>query len=162
MSLLGAVAEFERSLIKERQREGIAVAKKNGVYKGRKKTLRCQVSRATLVIAKLDRLSRNLAFIANLMDAGIDFVACDNPYANKLTLHILAAIAEHEREMISRRTKEALALAKARGVKLGGCRGTTINDEIRRQAVEVRRGRGREYAAMVRPAIQEAIDAATA
>jgi len=68
---------------------------------------RCKMSRATLIIAKLDRLSRNMAFVANLMDAGIEFIACDNPYANKLTIHILAAIAEHEREMISRRTKEA-------------------------------------------------------
>ena len=81
---------------------------------------RCQVSRATLIIAKLDRLSRNVAFIANLMDAGIDFVACDNPFANRLTIHILAAIAEHEREMISRRTREALAAAKANGKVLGG------------------------------------------
>src|ERR1700757_1091561 len=56
--------------------------------------IRCKLSRATLIIAKLDRLSRNLAFIANLMEAGVDFVACDNPYANKLTIHILAAIAE--------------------------------------------------------------------
>jgi DNA invertase Pin-like site-specific DNA recombinase len=75
--------------------------------------------RAMLVIAKLDRLARNVAFIANLMEAGVEFTAVDMPSANKLTLHILAAVAEHEREMISARTRAALAAARARGVKLG-------------------------------------------
>ena len=79
----------------------------------------CRKYKARLVIAKLDRLSRNLAFIATLMDSGVEFVAVDNPHANKLTIHILAAVAEHEREAISERTKAALAAAKARGTKLG-------------------------------------------
>jgi DNA invertase Pin-like site-specific DNA recombinase len=79
----------------------------------------CRRQKARLVIAKLDRLSRNLAFIATLMDSGVEFVAVDNPHANKLTIHILAAVAEHEREAISERTKAALAAAKARGKKLG-------------------------------------------
>jgi DNA invertase Pin-like site-specific DNA recombinase len=79
----------------------------------------CKKKRATLVIAKLDRLSRNVAFIANLMESRAEFVACDMPQANKLTLHIMAAMAEHEREAISKRTKEALAAARARGTKLG-------------------------------------------
>ena len=79
----------------------------------------CKRHKATLVIAKLDRLARNVAFIANLMDSGVEFVAVDMPHANKLTVHILAAVAEHEREMISLRTKEALQAAKNRGVKLG-------------------------------------------
>lgn len=76
--------------------------------------------KATLVIAKLDRLARNVAFIANLMDGGVDFVACDFPQANRLTLHILAAVAEHEAAMISARTKAALAEAKKRGKRIGG------------------------------------------
>jgi DNA invertase Pin-like site-specific DNA recombinase len=79
----------------------------------------CRRNRARLVIAKLDRLSRNLAFIAALMDSGVEFIAVDNPHANKLTVHILAAVAEHEREAISERTKAALAAAKARGKRLG-------------------------------------------
>jgi DNA invertase Pin-like site-specific DNA recombinase len=80
----------------------------------------CRRQRARLVIAKLDRLSRNVAFIAAMMDSGVEFVACDNPHATRLTLHILAAVAEHEREMIAARTKAALQAAKARGVRLGG------------------------------------------
>ncbi len=79
----------------------------------------CRARHATLIIAKLDRLARNVAFVSNLMESGVDFVACDNPHATRLTIHILAAVAEHEREMISTRTKAALAIAKSRGVKLG-------------------------------------------
>src|SRR5258705_8901711 len=78
----------------------------------------CKRHKARLVIAKLDRLSRNLAFIATLMDSGVEFIAVDNPHANKLTVHILAAVAQHEREMISERTTAALQAAKARGVRL--------------------------------------------
>lgn len=83
----------------------------------------CRLHRATLIIAKLDRLARNVAFIANLMDGGVEFIACDMPHANRLTLHLFAAIAEHEREMISQRTKAALQAAKARGVRLGNPNG---------------------------------------
>jgi DNA invertase Pin-like site-specific DNA recombinase len=78
-----------------------------------------RVTNSTLIIAKLDRLARNVAFISSLMEAGVDFVAADLPSANKLTIHILAAVAEYEREQISARIKAALAAAKARGVKLG-------------------------------------------
>lgn len=76
-------------------------------------------ARATLLIAKLDRLARNVAFIANLMDAGVEFLACDQPFASRLTLHILAAVAEDEARRISERTKAALQAAKACGRKLG-------------------------------------------
>jgi DNA invertase Pin-like site-specific DNA recombinase len=79
----------------------------------------CKKLKAKLVIAKLDRLSRNLAFIATLMESGVEFVAVDIPQANKLTIHILAAVAQHEREMISERTKAALQAAKKRGQRLG-------------------------------------------
>lgn len=79
----------------------------------------CRKHKATLVIAKLDRLARNVAFIANLMEGNVEFVAVDYPVANKLTLHVLAAVAEHERAQISERTKAALAIRKAQGVRLG-------------------------------------------
>jgi DNA invertase Pin-like site-specific DNA recombinase len=76
-------------------------------------------AKATLVIAKLDRLARNVHFVSGLMESGVDFVAADNPHANRLMVHMLAAFAEHEREQISKRTKDALAAAKARGTRLG-------------------------------------------
>jgi DNA invertase Pin-like site-specific DNA recombinase len=79
----------------------------------------CWKQRAVLIIAKLDRLARNIHFISGLMESGVEFIAVDMPEANRLTIHILAAVAEHEREMISKRTKDALQAAKARGTKLG-------------------------------------------
>ena len=79
----------------------------------------CRLKRATLVIAKLDRLSRKVAFISGLMESGVPFIAADIPDASPFELHIRAAMAEEESRKISERTKAALAVAKARGVKLG-------------------------------------------
>ena len=79
----------------------------------------CRKHKATLIVAKLDRLSRNLAFIATLMDSKVRFVCADNPTANELTLHILGAVAQHERKVIGERTKAALQAAKERGKQLG-------------------------------------------
>jgi DNA invertase Pin-like site-specific DNA recombinase len=79
----------------------------------------CHRHKAVLLIAKLDRLARNVHFISGLMESGVEFIAVDMPEANRLTIHILAAVAEHEREMISQRTKAALQAAKARGATLG-------------------------------------------
>jgi DNA invertase Pin-like site-specific DNA recombinase len=110
--------------------EGVIVAEFEEIESGKKNDrpqiaaalAACRVRRACLVIAKLDRLARNVFFISSLMESGVDFVACDNPHATKLTIQILAAVAEHEREQISQRTIAALKAAKARGVKLGNPR----------------------------------------
>ncbi len=111
----------------------------------------CKKQKAKLVIAKLDRLSRNLAFIATLMDSGVEFVAVDNPHATRLTLHILAAVAEHEREIISARTSAALKAAKARGKRLGNPK----LSEARRHAAAARKESAERYSANVLPVIQE-------
>jgi DNA invertase Pin-like site-specific DNA recombinase len=111
----------------------------------------CRKHKGKLIIAKLDRLSRNLAFIATLMDSNVEFIAADNPHANRLTVHILAAVAEHEREAISERTKAALAAAKARGKKLGGPRLAAA----RRASIKARSEVADAFAANVRPIIKE-------
>ena len=111
----------------------------------------CKKRRAKLVIAKLDRLSRNLAFIAALMDSGVEFVAVDNPHANKLTIHILAAVAQHEREIISARTSAALQAAKMRGKRLGNPKLA----EARRHAVRVKKEKADRYSANIIPLIRE-------
>jgi DNA invertase Pin-like site-specific DNA recombinase len=111
----------------------------------------CKRQRAKLVIAKLDRLSRNLAFIATLMDSGVEFIAVDNPHANKLTVHILAAVAQHEREMIAQRTKDALQAAKARGVVLGNPKLADVRD----RAVANLKADADRFAKNVAPIIRE-------
>lgn len=96
---------------------------------------RAKASRALLVIARLDRLSRNVAFIANMLESGVEFVACDMPSANRAMMQMTAVMAEEEARAISDRTKKALAAAKARGVLLGAsnpaCRNLT--DDARRR-----------------------------
>ena len=104
----------------------------------------CKRLQATLIIAKLDRLARNVHFISGLMESGVEFIAVDNPNANKLMLHLLAAFAEHEREQISERTKSALASAKARGVTLGAY-GKTLAESNRQAA--------KDFAETLRPII---------
>jgi DNA invertase Pin-like site-specific DNA recombinase len=111
----------------------------------------CKKRKAKLVIAKLDRLSRNLAFIATLMESGVEFVAVDMPEANKLTVHILAAMAEHEREQISKRTRDALMAAKRRGKRLGN----PDIAEVAKRGRAALKANARRFAANVRPIIEE-------
>jgi DNA invertase Pin-like site-specific DNA recombinase len=121
----------------------------------------CRPHGAKLIIAKLDRLARNVAFVSNLMEAGVDFVAVDFPQANRLTVHILAAVAEHEAKMISERTKAALAAAKARGVKLGGDHGARLTQKARQAGWEARIARADAKAADYAPMIAELRGAGT-
>lgn len=116
----------------------------------------CRRHRATLIIAKLDRLARNVAFVSALMESGVEFTAVDFPQANRLTVHILAAVAEHEAAMISARTKAALAQAKLRGVKLGGDRGNlpAVAEAGRALSASRRAALAKERAADVLPDIE--------
>jgi len=108
----------------------------------------CRVHGAKLIIAKLDRLARNVAFVSALMEAGVEFEAVDFPQANRLTIHILAAVAEHEAKVISERTKAALAAAKRRGVKLGGYRaGAKLTAKGRQAGCDARAARAAARAA---------------
>jgi len=84
---------------------------------------RAKVTGATLLIAKLDRLSRNMAFIANLQESKVKFVCADMPDANEFTIHLFAAIAQHERKIISERTRNAMAAAKRKGRVFGNPNG---------------------------------------
>jgi DNA invertase Pin-like site-specific DNA recombinase len=115
----------------------------------------CRVHKAVLVIAKLDRLARNVAFVSSLMEAGVEFEACDFPQANRLTIHILAAVAEHEARMISERTRAALAVAKARGQVLGGFRGRAGTCADLTKARAVRTAKARERAVDLASTIEE-------
>ena len=79
----------------------------------------CRKTGGTLIVAKIDRLARNLAFLSQLLESDVDIVFCDFPQANKMVLHILAAISQYEAELIATRTKQALAAKKAKGCTLG-------------------------------------------
>jgi DNA invertase Pin-like site-specific DNA recombinase len=128
----GLGLEAQRTAVAEHAaREGLTVVAEYVEVESGKKAARpelakalahCRAARATLVVAKLDRLARNVAFLSRLMEAGLDFVALDNPHATRFTLHVLAAVAEQEARATSERTKAALAAARRRGVRLGSAR----------------------------------------
>jgi DNA invertase Pin-like site-specific DNA recombinase len=111
----------------------------------------CRVYGAKLVIAKLDRLSRDAHFLLGLEKAGVDFVAADMPHANRLTVGIMAMVADEERRMISQRTKAALAAAKKRGVQLGGDRGVRLSRAARKAGREAQAARARDHATDLAP-----------
>lgn len=108
-------------------------------------------NKAVLVIAKLDRLSRNAAFLLQLQDSGIDFVACDMPNADKLSVGIIALLAQRERQLISERTKAGLAVAKQRGATLGNPNAATAWTK----AVHAIKERKQQFAAAAIKSIQE-------
>jgi DNA invertase Pin-like site-specific DNA recombinase len=117
----------------------------------------CRLHKATLLVAKLDRLARNVAFISALMESGVKFQAVDMPDVNDMVLHILASVAQGEAKAISDRTKAALAAAKARGTQLGGLRWdiNKVGDKGRRAALETRQEKAVKYRADIMPIIEE-------
>jgi DNA invertase Pin-like site-specific DNA recombinase len=117
----------------------------------------CRLHGATLVIAKLDRLSRDAHFLLGLQKAGVRFVAADMPEANEMIVGIMAVVAEAERKMISARTKAALQAAKARGVKLGGDRGNlpAVAEKGRLAGLEARRKAAQQRIADIAPVVAD-------
>lgn len=117
---------------------------------------RAKVTGATLVIAKLDRLSRNVAFIVNLKESGVKFVCADMPDANELTVHLFAAIAQHERKIISERTKNAMAAAKRKGKVFGNPNGAkALRGLGNRSAVKAIKVKADKHAAEIMPVIRD-------
>ena len=116
----------------------------------------CRARRAALIIAKLDRLARNVHFVSGLMESGVEFVAADMPAVNRLTVHILAAVAEEEARMISARTKAALAAAKARGVRLGNPHLLARCPVLAARARDAQQAEARRRTAVVLPYLRQA------
>lgn len=158
------VAAYSRSVNGTilREYEEVETGKSKDRPKLKEALTHASLTGATLVVAKLDRLARNVAFTSALMESGVNFICCDCPHATPLTIHILAAVAEDEAKRISARTKAALAQAKAHGVKLGmhnpvireKTRHSTSWKQAGERAHEVRRERTRTIYKAVLPMIR--------
>lgn len=123
----GLGLDAQREIIQKYLRDKTPVAEFVEIESGRKKDRPklkealslCRKTEATLIVAKLDRLARNVSFLSNLLENDVEIVFCDFPQANKMVLHILSAISQYEAELIAARTKSALQAKKARGSRLG-------------------------------------------
>lgn len=115
----------------------------------------CRLYGAKLIIAKLDRLSRDVHFLTGLEKAGVQFVAADMPEANEMVVHMMAVVAQAERKMIGARTKAALAAAKDRGTTLGGFRGYRPSDADRARGLASRRAEADARGALLTPVVEE-------
>lgn len=140
--LIGERTEIESGKNGDRKQLGAAIRE-------------CRLKNAVLVVAKLDRLSRDLHFITSLQKSGVRFVIAENPEMNELTIHLLAAVAQHEREMISQRTKAALAAAKARGVRLGNPRLDECRNSDTTAATTARQNAAKAYAAEITAVVDD-------
>jgi DNA invertase Pin-like site-specific DNA recombinase len=117
----------------------------------------CRLHKAKLLVAKLDRLSRNVAFVSALMESGVKFQAVDMPDVNEMVVHILASVAQGEAKAISERTRVALQAAKARGKVLGGLRWdiTSVGEQGRAAALQMRQEKAAKYREDILPVIQQ-------
>jgi DNA invertase Pin-like site-specific DNA recombinase len=113
---------------------------------------------ATLLIAKLDRLSRNVSFIFDLRDSKVNFICCDIPDMNTLTIGIFATMAQHERELISKRTKDALSAKKAAGAKLGNPNGFTAEAQTKATRAKREKAKNNELTAKAKQIIKDIIE----
>ena len=131
----GLGLEAQRQMVNSFAKDGEIIAEFVEVETGTSKKKRveifkaielCKQTGAVLLIAKLDRLSRNVLFTATLLESKVPFIACDAPFATSMTIHILAAVAENEAKLISDRTRQSLQIAKQRGKKLGNPQNLTL------------------------------------
>jgi DNA invertase Pin-like site-specific DNA recombinase len=153
------VAEYIRAI------DGVLCAEFAEVESGKRKDrpqlsaalAQCRLQGATLIVAKLDRLARNVAFVSTLMESGCEFCAVDFPQANRFMIHLLAAVGEYEAKLISERTKAALQSAKRRGLILGGNRGNIFDIQPKGSHTgnAVRRATAQQRANDLRPVIAE-------
>jgi DNA invertase Pin-like site-specific DNA recombinase len=159
----GLGIEAQRAAVATHVKGGKIVASFTEVESGKRnsrpelaKALRlCRVHRATLVIAKLDRLSRSVSFLASLLEGDVPLIAADMPAADRTMLQFMSVIAEHEARAISSRTRQALAQARKRGVVLGGWKGRDLTDSDRKRATVALKAQANERAQSLAPVLQE-------